>query len=185
MTAVIDYHWQNVAKLPQRDDKVAVRYQESVEPWAREYKAMLLELANRQHQIGDWHTIFDVCMAIPFAPNRCTLRDLIEHKAFGHEEAIAEISAEATHAFALRQQSLEDRPPEGSELEFGTATPVPVSPTSCAHARVCASVGVGTYRRACALRLRARARVASLKPSRPRRSLTQKNLRRLLFPSSP
>ena len=135
MTAVIDYHLQNVANLLQRDDKVAVRYEESVEPWAREYKATLLELANRQHQIGDWHTVFGVCMAIPFAPNRCTLRDLIERKAFVHKEAITDISAGATHAFALRQQSREDRPPEGSELELRTAMPVPVSPTSCAHAR--------------------------------------------------
>ena len=150
VTAVIDYHWKNAAKLLQRDDKVAVRYEESVEPWAREYKATLLELANPQLQIGDWHTIFDVCMAIPFAAS-CTLRDLIEHKAFGHEEAIAEISAAATHAFALRLQHLEDRPPEGSELEFRTVTPVPVSPTSCADAHARAHTLACTHARAAAL----------------------------------
>ena len=152
VTAVIDYHWQNAAKLLQRDDKVAVRYEESVEPWAREYKATLLELANPQLQIGDWRTIFDVC-AIPFAPS-CTLRDLIERKAFGHEEAIAEISAAATHAFALRLQHLEDRPPEGSELEFRTVTPVPVSPTSCAHAHARAHTLACTHARAAALAVR-------------------------------
>jgi hypothetical protein len=153
VTAVIDYHWKNAAKLLQRDDEVAVRYEESVEPWAREYKATLLELANPQLQIGGWRTILDACMAIPFAAS-CTLRDLIERKAFEHEEAIAEISAAATHAFALRLQHLEDRPPEGSELDFRTVTPVPVSPTSCAHAHARAHTLACTHARAAALAVR-------------------------------
>jgi len=107
VVAQIESHWANAAKMMQSDhDEVAVRYEHSVEPWLRNYKTMLLELANPQLHEEHWRQIFGVCMNIPgqVVPLTVTLRDLIERKAFEHDEAIAAIAAGATYNFACQLQ---------------------------------------------------------------------------------